>query len=101
MGIGMGMPLFETGYLGTSEVLYIYGSVLFYECYSHSFQLMKEWRGLVFLCAMFHGGSTFLNFSYNLVYVLVCSISFFFELILIVSIQDISNLCQTIHVQAH
>ena len=54
-----------------------------------------------FLCAMFHGGSTFLNFSYNLVYVLVCSISSFFELILIVSIQDISNLCQTIHVQAH
>ena len=28
-------------------------SVLFYECYSHSFQLMKEWRGLVFqICPM-------------------------------------------------
>src|SRR5713226_917015 len=28
-------------------------SVLFYKCYSHSFQLMKEWRGLVFqICPM-------------------------------------------------
>ena len=28
-------------------------SVLFYECYIHSFQLMKEWRGLVFqICPM-------------------------------------------------
>ena len=28
-------------------------SVLFYECYSHSFHLMKEWRGLVFqICPM-------------------------------------------------